>query len=254
MNSPIALITGATSGFGEAIARKFSQEGYQVIVTGRRRERLDALASAIQSAGGACHPLCFDIRDPHATEEAWNSLSQTWKNVDVLVNNAGLAAGREPVEFGNPDDWNRMIDTNIKGILHISRLVIPVMKERKSGTIIHIGSIAGREGYPGGNVYSATKFAVEALTRSMRIDLLPYGIRVGQIAPGAAETEFSLVRFHGDRQKADAVYDGFKPLHADDIADAAWFMVSRPSHVCIQDMLIMPVAQAGAAHLYKTNQ
>ena len=253
MNSPIALITGATSGFGEAIARKLSQEGYKVIITGRRRERLETLTAAIQSAGGACVPLCFDIRDQHATEAAWNSLPEPWKNVDVLVNNAGLAAGREPVELGNPDDWNRMIDTNIKGILHISRLVIPVMKEKKSGTIIHIGSIAGREGYPGGNVYSATKFAVEALTRSMRIDLLPFGIRVGQIAPGAAETEFSLVRFHGDRHKADAVYDGFEPLHAEDIADAAWFMVSRPPHVCIQDMLIMPTAQAGASHLYKSN-
>ena len=254
MNSPIALITGATSGFGEAIARKFSNEGYQVIITGRRRERLDVLVTAIENGGGTCYPLCFDIRDQYATENAWNSLPEAWKKVDVLVNNAGLAAGREPVEFGNPDDWSRMIDTNIKGILHISRLVIPVMKEQKRGTIIHIGSIAGREGYPGGNVYSATKFAVEALTRSMRIDLLPYGVRVGQIAPGAAETEFSLVRFHGDRQKADAVYDGFEPLRAEDIADAAWFMVSRPHHVCIQDMLIMPTAQAGASHLYKTSQ
>ncbi|MFN8775438.1 MAG: SDR family NAD(P)-dependent oxidoreductase [Flavobacteriales bacterium] len=254
MKNPIALVTGATSGFGQAIALRLAEGGYRLIITGRRSDRLHALSSHLTSMGCDNQLSCFDIRDREATTHAWNDLPESWKEVDVLVNNAGLAAGREPVELADPDDWDQMIDTNIRGILNISRLVIPGMKDRKRGTIIHIGSIAGREGYPGGNVYSATKFAVEALTRSMRIDLLPFGIRVGQLAPGAADTEFSTVRFKGDQARAAAVYQGFEPLHAADIAEVLWFMVSRPPHVCIQDILVMPTAQAGAAWIHRTSE
>jgi NADP-dependent 3-hydroxy acid dehydrogenase YdfG len=185
-------------------------------------------------------------------EIAHESIPQAWRNWSVLVNNAGLAVGRESLENGLSDDWNRMIDTNVKGLLYITRTFVRFMKENKKGTIINIGSIAGKETYAGGNVYSATKFAVDALTKSMRVDFLPYNIRVSQIAPGAAETEFSLVRFKGDTDKASSVYDGYQPLSADDIADAAWFIASRPQHVCINDMVIMPTAQANATTFHKT--
>ena len=251
MNKPIVCITGATSGFGLAMARRFASEGYRVILTGRRTDRLTRAAEELRNAGAECLPLSFDVRNRADVEKAFASIPSDWLPVDVLINNAGLAVGRETIEEGDPDDWDRMIDTNVKGLLWVSRMFIPGMKTARKGTIINIGSIAGREGYPGGNVYSATKFAVDALNRSMRIDLLPFGIRVGQIAPGAAETEFSLVRFKGDQVRANAVYEGFEPLHPEDIADAAWYMASRPPHVCIQDMLIMPTAQAGASHLYK---
>jgi len=233
------------------MARRFASEGYRVILTGRRTDRLTRAAEELRNAGAECLPLSFDVRNRADVEKAFASIPSDWLPVDVLINNAGLAVGRETIEEGDPDDWDRMIDTNVKGLLWVSRMFIPGMKTARKGTIINIGSIAGREGYPGGNVYSATKFAVDALNRSMRIDLLPFGIRVGQIAPGAAETEFSLVRFKGDQVRANAVYEGFEPLHPEDIADAAWYMASRPPHVCIQDMLIMPTAQAGASHLYK---
>jgi NADP-dependent 3-hydroxy acid dehydrogenase YdfG len=180
-----------------------------------------------------------------------NSLSDDWKSIDVLVNNAGLALGRESFVDGSTDQWSTMIDTNIKGLLYISQIVAPWMIARKHGTIINIGSIAGKDAYAGGNVYGATKAAVDMLTRNMRIDLLPYGVRVGQIAPGAAETEFSIVRFSGDTAKAAATYNGFTPLIAEDIADAAWFMASRPAHVCINDMVIMPTAQANATSFHR---
>jgi 3-hydroxy acid dehydrogenase/malonic semialdehyde reductase len=247
----IVLVTGATSGFGRAIARKFAAENYKVIITGRRADRLNELASELISEGAEVKTLAFDVRNFEETQNALHSLPSEWQAVDVLINNAGLAVGRDPVHEGALDDWNRMIDTNIKGVLHVSKVVVPWLIARKSGMVINIGSIAGREAYPGGNVYGATKFAVEGLTRSMRIDLVSHGIRVGQIAPGAAETEFSIVRFHGDKDKADKVYDGFKPLQAEDIADAAWFMASRPAHVNIQDILIMPTAQASASVIHK---
>lgn len=247
----IVLVTGATSGFGRAIARKFAAENYKVIITGRRADRLNELASELISEGAEVKTLAFDVRNFDETQNALHSLPSEWQAVDVLINNAGLAVGRDPVHEGALDDWNRMIDTNIKGVLHVSKVIVPWLIERKSGMVINIGSIAGREAYPGGNVYGATKFAVEGLTRSMRIDLVSHGIRVGQIAPGAAETEFSIVRFHGDKDKADKVYDGFKPLQAEDIADAAWFMASRPAHVNIQDILIMPTAQASASVIHK---
>jgi len=186
------------------------------------------------------------VRDSGAVANAFETIPNEWKHWSVLVNNAGLALGRESLEMGNLEDWNQMIDTNVKGLLYVTKAAVAVMIENNFGTIINIGSIAGKECYPGGNVYSASKFAVDALTRSMRIDFLPYNIRVGQIAPGAANTEFSIVRFKGDQEKSESVYKGFIPLSADDIADAAWFMVSRPAHVCISDILIMPTAQATA--------
>jgi NADP-dependent 3-hydroxy acid dehydrogenase YdfG len=243
----IAIVTGATSGFGKSIAYKLSENGYDLIITGRRSERLQEISRDLLAKFNIkVLSLCFDVRDADAVASAFESIPNEWKHWSVLVNNAGLALGRESLEMGDLEDWNQMIDTNVKGLLYVTKAAVPVMKEHGVGTIINIGSIAGKECYPGGNVYSASKFAVDALTRSMRIDFLPYNIRVGQIAPGAANTEFSLVRFKGDQEKSDSVYKGFIPLSADDIADAAWFMVSRPAHVCISDILIMPTAQATA--------
>ncbi|HEY8404111.1 MAG TPA: SDR family NAD(P)-dependent oxidoreductase [Flavobacteriales bacterium] len=252
MKKQIVMVTGATSGFGKAIAERFAKEGWNVIINGRRMERLEELAKQLEEAHGvAITSLCFDVRDNDAVCKAVASLSPDWQNIDVLVNNAGLALGKDPIHKGDLAQWNQMIDTNIKGLLYVTKAVTPFMVQRKQGIVINIGSIAGREVYSGGNVYSATKFAVDALTKSMRIDLLPHGVRVSQIAPGAAETEFSLVRFSGDEKKAKAVYQGYTPLHAEDIAEAAWFIASRPPHVCIQDMLILPTAQANATTFHK---
>lgn len=249
---PIALITGATSGFGKAIANRFASEGWNIIITGRREYRLLEVKRELESAHGIlAKTLAFDVQTLEACKSALQSLPPEWKTIDVLVNNAGLALGRESFVDGSIDQWNTMIDTNIKGLLYLSQLVAPWMIARKHGTIINIGSIAGKEAYAGGNVYGATKAAVDMLTRNMRIDLLPHGVRVGQIAPGAAETEFSLVRFSGDSEKATATYNGFTPLIAEDIADAAWFMASRPAHVCINDMVIMPTAQANVTSFHK---
>lgn len=248
------LVTGATSGFGKAIAEKFASEGWRVIITGRRKERLEELSEQLKNKfGGEVQPLCFDVRNNEEVVQELNSLSEDWRNIDVLVNNAGLALGRESLHEGSIEQWNQMIDTNIKGLLYVSKVVSSWMIERKSGTIINIGSIAGREAYPGGNVYSASKFAVDALTKNMRLDFLPYNIRVSQIAPGAAETEFSLVRFEGDERKAKAVYQGYNPLSGVDIAEAAWFIASRPSHVSVQDILITPTAQANATTFHRNN-
>ncbi len=247
-----ALITGATSGFGRACAERFAKEGWNIIITGRRQDRLDELAITLQNEHNIqCNALCFDVSVLEECKEKLNSLDASWREVDVLINNAGLALGRESFVDGSIEQWNTMIDTNIKGLLYISQLVAPWMMERKKGTIINIGSIAGKDPYAGGNVYGATKAAVDMLTRNMRIDLLPHGVRVGQIAPGAAETEFSLVRFSGDASKAAATYQGFNPLIAHDIADAAWFMASRPAHVCINDLVIMPTAQANATSFHR---
>lgn len=248
----IALITGATSGFGKAIAETFAQQGLSLIITGRRQDRLAQLADHLSSTYNIrVLPLCFDVRHREEVEAYLGHLPSEWSNVDILINNAGLALGRDPIHQGQWADWEQMIDTNIKGLLYVSKVISNGMVNRKKGTIINIGSIAGREAYAGGNVYSATKFAVDSLTKNMRIDLAPFGIRVGQIAPGAAETEFSVVRFHGDQQKADDVYKGFSPLVAQDIAEAAWFMVSRPAHVCINDIWIMPTAQANASTIHR---
>jgi NADP-dependent 3-hydroxy acid dehydrogenase YdfG len=249
---PIALVTGATSGFGKATAQRFAREGWNIIITGRREDRLTVLKNELESAHSIqVQPLAFDVQSLDACRAALNSLTDAWKSIDVLVNNAGLALGRESFIDGSIDQWNTMIDTNIKGLLYISQIVAPWMITRKCGTIINIGSIAGKDAYAGGNVYGATKAAVDMLTRNMRIDLLPHGVRVGQIAPGAAETEFSIVRFSGDTAKASSTYNGFTPLIAQDIAEAAWFMASRPAHVCINDMVIMPTAQANATTFHK---
>ena len=250
--SKIVFITGATSGIGLSCARKFAENGCDLIITGRRKERLEKIAAELtQKYQVKVQSLNFDVRDKVAVQEAVASLSAEWSKIDVLINNAGLAVGMSTVQEGVFDDWERMIDTNIKGLLYISRAVLSGMVERKSGHVINIGSIAGKEVYPNGNVYCATKHAVDALTKGMRIDTVKHGIRVTQIAPGAVETEFSVVRFKGDQGKADNVYKGFEPLHPEDIAEVSWFVTTLPAHVNINDLTIMPTAQASATVFHK---
>jgi 3-hydroxy acid dehydrogenase/malonic semialdehyde reductase len=235
----IAFITGATSGIGEAIALKFAQKDINVIITGRRLDKLNALKSNITSNTKAnILALKMDVTDRESVERVINGLPDEWKSIDILVNNAGLAVGLDPIQHGNPDDWEQMIDTNLKGLLYVSKAVLPLMIARQKGHIINIGSIAGKEVYPKGNVYCATKHAVDALTKSMRIDLLGNGIKVTQIAPGLVETEFSLVRFKGDEERASKVYQGYKPLEGKDIAEIAFFITTLPDHVCVNDILI----------------
>ncbi|SEM51532.1 NADP-dependent 3-hydroxy acid dehydrogenase YdfG [bacterium A37T11] len=242
------FITGASSGIGEACADVFAREGCRLILSARRADRLKALSDRLtRDHGTEVYPLELDVKDKSAVFAAIEGLPSAWNTIDILVNNAGLSQGLDPLQKGDPDDWDRMIDTNIKGLLYVTRAVCPGMVARKSGQIINIGSIAGKEVYPNGNVYCATKHAVDALTKGMRMDMLPYGIRVTAIHPGAVETEFSVVRFKGDGERAKKVYDGFEPLHALDIAEAAWFTASRPPHVTINDLLIMPTAQASAS-------
>lgn len=243
----IALITGATSGIGKACTEKFAAEGYNVIITGRRDDRLKNIKEEIEkSYGHTAYTLCFDVRQREAAERAIASLPEEWQKIDVLVNNAGLALGLNPIHEGNFDDWDTMIDTNIKGLLYMSKLVSRFMIHQGRGHIIHIGSIAGREAYPNGNVYCATKHAVDGLTKAMRIDLMKHGIKVTQVAPGAVETEFSDVRFKGDKDRAKRVYDGYKPLSGADIAESVYYVTTLPEHVNINDLLIMPMAQANA--------
>lgn len=243
----IVLVTGATSGIGEATARILATNHFDIIITGRRKERLHTLKDSIEKETGS-RVLClhFDIRDKKQTDNAIDSLPAEWKNIEILINNAGLAAGFSRIDEGDNDDWEQMIDTNIKGLLYITRKVSPIMVERGSGHIVNISSIAGKETYPFGNVYCATKHAVQSLTKGMRLDLLKFGIKVSSVAPGAVNTEFSMVRFKGDKTKADNVYTGFTPLYAQDIAEAVFFVISRPKHVNIDDILIMPTAQAYA--------
>ncbi len=244
----IALITGATSGIGRATALLLARNEYNVIITGRRDELLDKLEMEILSKSSAeVLSLCFDVRDRSAVAEVVKSLPKKWQAIDILINNAGLAAGFAPIQEGNIDDWEQMIDTNIKGLLYITRAISPGMVERKTGHIINIGSIAGKEVYDKGNVYCGTKFAVDALTKGMRIDLVEHEIKVSAIHPGMVDTEFSIVRFKGDKEKADKVYDGLTPLYDTDIAEAILFILTRPPHVNINDMVIMPTAQASAA-------
>jgi NADP-dependent 3-hydroxy acid dehydrogenase YdfG len=241
----IALITGASAGIGRATAELLARNDFDIIITGRRAKNLETLEEEIRSKTAVdVLSLAFDIRDPEAVQSAWSSLQGKWKNVDVLVNNAGLAAGLNKIHEGSLEDWEQMIDTNIKGLLYITRLVSPGMVERGKGHVINLGSIAGKEAYENGNVYNATKFAVDGLTRAMRIDLVDYGIKVTAIHPGAVETEFSMVRFKGDTKKANKVYEGYTPLYAEDIAEAILFAVTRPPHVNVNDMLIMPTSQA----------
>jgi NADP-dependent 3-hydroxy acid dehydrogenase YdfG len=245
MSNRIALITGATSGIGEATARLLAKNNFSLIICGRRKDRLDNLSKEL-SVFTKITQLSFDVRDRAAVGKAWASLPAEWKNVDVLINNAGNAHGLDPVQSGNVDDWDAMMDINVKGLLYISRDVLPVMVERKSGHVINIGSIAGKEVYPNGNVYSASKFAVDALTKGMRIDLNAYNIKVTAIHPGMVETEFSIVRFKGDDNRAANVYKGVKPLVAEDIADVILFTLTRPAHVVIADLVVLPTAQASA--------
>ncbi len=243
--SKIALVTGATSGIGRATARILAKNNYKIILCGRREDRLIELQKEL-SEFTEIQTLCFDVRDKKAVFESINSLPTAFSKIDVLINNAGNAHGLDAIQNGDLDDWDAMIDINVKGLLYVSKAIIPKMIEQKSGHIINIGSTAGKEVYQNGNVYCATKFAVDALNKGMRMDLNPYGIRVGAIHPGMVETEFSEVRFKGDKDKAANTYKGLKPLSPEDIADIIHFVVSRPYHVNIADLVVMPTAQASA--------
>lgn len=246
------LITGATSGFGKATAEIFAKNGHDLIITGRRCNILDEISTRLRKEYNVeVLPLCFDVRMRSEVEKAIAGLTEKWKNIDILVNNAGLASGLSPIHEGDFEDWEKMIDTNIKGLIYMTRVVAPLMVVRGKGHIVNVGSIAGKETYPNGNVYCATKYAVDSLTKGTRIDLLPHGIKVTQVAPGAAETEFSLVRFHGDKQKAGSVYNGFQPLKAEDVAAAIFYVTTLPDHVNINDLVIMPTAQASSMHFNK---
>jgi 3-hydroxy acid dehydrogenase / malonic semialdehyde reductase len=240
-----ALITGATSGIGEATARLLAANGYDLIICGRRREKLDKLKAEL-SKKTKVTTLSFDVRDYNEVKASLQTLNGEWKKIDVLINNAGNAHGLDPIYRGDVKDWDAMMDINVKGLLYVSREVMPGMTEQKSGHIINIGSIAGKEVYPNGNVYCASKFAVDAVTQGMRIDLNPFGIKVTSIHPGMVETEFSLVRFKGDAEKATSVYKGLKPLTGEDIADVIFYVLSTPDHVMIADLVIFPKAQASA--------
>ena len=250
MERKIALITGATSGIGKACALILAKNGYHIIATGRRAERLDELKKEVPS-GIEVLPLVFDVRDKEAVFGLIENLLENWNNIEILVNNAGNAHGLDPIQSGSLDDWDAMMDINVKGLLYVSKAVIPGMCERKSGTIINIGSIAGKEVYPNGNVYCGSKHAVDAITKGMRMDLNPFGIKVIGIHPGLVETEFSVVRFKGDENRAEKVYQGFEPLVAQDIAEIVEFCVNRPSHVVLADIVVLPTAQASSTLVNK---
>lgn len=247
----IVCITGATSGIGEACAHKFAAAGYNLIITGRRKERLLLLQTQLEQQGAVVMPLCFDVQNREAVNTAFGNLPESWKAVDILINNAGLALGRDGFDTADMDDWETMLNTNVHGLLYVTRAVLPYMKEAKKGHIINLGSVAGKEVYESGNVYCASKFAVDALSKSMRIDLLKYGIKVTAIHPGAVETEFSLVRFKGDIVKSTATYQGFLPLSASDIADTIYYCANLPEHVCINDLVITCLQQAGTYYFNK---
>jgi len=250
--SKTILVTGATAGFGKAIAEKFAAGGYDIIITGRRQERLAELKSQLEKQHGVkVITLAFDVRDNNQVETAMNDLRTQIDKIDILVNNAGLAAGLSTIDEGNLDDWETMIDTNIKGLLYMTRQVLPMMREQARGHIINIGSTAGKGVYKNGNVYCATKYAVDALTQATRIDMLPYGIKVTAINPGMAETEFSLVRFKGDEERAKNMYTGVHALQAEDIADIAWYCATLPAHVCINDLTVTCLTQVNSVYNIK---
>ncbi len=251
MSKRIVLITGATAGIGEATARLLAKNDFKLILCGRRQDRLNALQSELAKLTDVT-TLSFEIRNQNEVERAISSLPAAWKNVDVLINNAGNAHGFDPIQTGKLEDWDAMMDINVKGLLYVSREIIPGMTERQSGHIINLGSIAGKEVYPNGNVYCASKFAVDALTRGMRLDLNAYGIKVTSINPGLVETEFALVRFKGDKEKASNVYKGLKPLLAEDIADIMLYTLTCPDHVVLADITVFPKAQASAALVKRT--
>ncbi len=249
--SKIILVTGASSGFGKAIATKFAAGGWNVILTARRKEKLEELSKALESNYGIkTLSLIFDVQDKKAVFDNLQNLPTEWQAINILVNNAGLALGRDSFENANLEDWETMIDTNVKGLLYASKAVLPMLIKEK-GHIINIGSTAGKEVYKDGNVYCASKHAVDAISKAQRIDLLPYQIKVTAIHPGAADTEFSVVRFKGDAEKAKAVYNGYTPLMAEDIADTVWYVANTPAHVCINDLVITCTAQANSMYLKK---
>lgn len=247
----IALITGASSGIGEACARKFAEGGYDLILTARRAEKLAELKAELEAEGTKVKTLTFDVRDAEAAEKAVDSLEPEWRKIDVLINNAGLALGLDKEYEGNPDDWNTMIDTNIKGLLTMTRLIVPGMVKRNEGHVINIGSVAGDASYAKGNVYCATKAAVKTITDGLRIDLAETAVRVTNLKPGLVETNFSNVRFHGDNQRADNVYKGITPLTGADIADVAFYAASAPKHVQIAEVLILATHQASGSVIYR---
>ena len=248
-----AFITGATAGFGKACANIFAKNGWNLVITGRRQDRLETIKDQIKADYNIeVISLCFDVREEQEVIRAVESLSvDITSNLTLLVNNAGLAVGKGSIDSGLSDDWNRMIDTNVKGLLYVTKAVVPFLKANDNSQIINIASIAGKEVYPGGNVYCASKHAVDALSKAMRIDLVQYGVKVTNIAPGAAETEFSIVRFKGDETMADSVYEGYTPLYAEDIAETIFFAATRPPHVTLNDITIMPTSQASATVLHK---
>lgn len=246
-----AFITGATSGIGKATALLFASKDIRLVICGRRKELLIKLQKQLEPLTDV-YILNFDVRDKNAVSNAINSLPEKFSHIDILINNAGNAHGMDPIEKGSLEDWDAMLDINVKGLLYVSRAILPQMVERRSGHIINIGSTAGKEVYPKGNVYCASKHAVDAINQGMRIDLNTYGIRVGAVNPGLVETEFSNVRFKGDVERADSVYQGFQPLKPEDIADIIYFVISRPSHVNIADLVVMPTAQASSTIVKKT--
>jgi 3-hydroxy acid dehydrogenase/malonic semialdehyde reductase len=249
----LVLVTGATAGIGRSTAQLFAKNGHDLIITGRRQERLEELKEELANKNKIrVLTLCFDVRKPDEVAAALEHLSPKWKNIDVLVNNAGLAAGLSSIQEGNVDHWERMIDTNVKGLLYVTRIVSRMMIANGRGHIVNIGSVAGKEVYANGNVYCATKHAVDALSKGMRIDLLPHRIKVTEINPGMVETEFSIVRFDGDEERAKKVYEGLQPLTADDIAETIYWVTQRPAHVNINEVLIMPAAQATATNVNRS--
>ena len=246
--SKTIFITGATSGFGKAAAELFAENNHNLIITGRRKERLNALATELKSKHGVdVISLCFDVRDNNAVVRAINSLPN--KKIDVLINNAGLASGLNKIQNGLLDDWEKMIDTNIKGLLYVSKAIMPLMIKQQKGHIINIGSTAGKEAYENGNVYCATKHAVDALSKSMRIDLLQHGIKVTQICPGAAETEFSEVRLHGDVEKSKTIYNGYEPMSAKDVASVIYYVTTLPKNLCVNDLVLTSLSQANSYYI-----
>jgi NADP-dependent 3-hydroxy acid dehydrogenase YdfG len=243
MKGSLALITGASAGIGEATARRFAAEGADVALWARREDRLMALADELRRGGVRAHARAVDVRDRDSVDEAAGALLRDVGTPDILLNNAGLASGLSFVQEGDPEDWDRMIDTNLKGLLNVTRAILPAMVERGTGHVINIGSTAGHQVYPKGNVYNATKFGVKALTEGMNLDVAGTGIRVSSVDPGFVETEFSVVRFHGDEDRAEAVYEGFQPLTAEDVADVVTFVATRPAHVNVHDVVLLPTAQ-----------
>lgn len=248
----IAIITGATAGIGKSTAYKLAQNNYNLILTGRRKNRLEEIKNGIEKKNSVkVLTLAFDIRNKEECQKNFNELSDHWKNIDVLINNAGLAQGLATIDKGLEEDWEAMIDTNIKGLLYVTKIISNWMMDRKKGHIINVGSVAGKEVYQNGNVYCATKHAVDALSKAMRMEFLPYNIKVSAIHPGLVETEFSLVRFKGNVERAKQTYIGLKPLTPDDIADAIWWMINRPEHVNINEMIIVPSVQANTRDVLK---